>query len=61
MFSSEFINAARDELIAIISHAMNEDDEYLVKVGNFVAETWEADRKATEKLTEIIRLNLTED
>ena len=63
MFSSKFIDAVRDELIAVINNALTGDDEFLVKVGDFVAEIREgdADQEATEKLTELIRLSLTED
>lgn len=64
MFSTDFMNAVRTELVGFINSVMDESDEFIVKVAELAINEEHLTDMATEKakkLSELIRLDMAQD
>ena len=64
MFSTDFMNAVRTELVGFINSVMDESDEFIVKVAELAINEEHLTDMATEKakkLSELIRLDMAHD
>lgn len=64
MFSTDFMNAVRTELVGFINSVMEESDEFIVKAAKLAINEEHLTDMATEKaekLSELIRLDMAHD